>query len=881
MEDDEKSTVQSVGDQKEQNDQKKQNFNEETEEVREKVRTNVLTFIKNHFPLIAKIVLIILAIIFIIGIIQILITMPGLILGKLKEFSKGILANVQGWFTGDNISATISKEDEIELAQYIQDMGYDISGFGFADVKYEDNPDDAERDNMITDITDENESHGVRNYLKAYMVQNEAIYTLSTWSANGLFKSLFSSGTAESYSKGMINITINGEQNSNLVNLLRPEINRDAKLLRVKMGNGGLLTQSNYYFNMADWSSRYGKPLELFLSLHLATMMPDLSYDLATAECFNTKVNIDFQDVDVLYGVSYTHEDQTANQEQIEREYLRVRWGINSSYTGEEFEKFYNYVIDYSKKFTYSKNKGIDLTYIDYQMKGEDPKEADEDYEEITETVPVTNAPSSRSGKGTSGNTGENKRPDTSGNTGGNKRPDTNQEGNKGQSSGENKNEGQSGNQGSSSGTTTVTRRVYKPHTFSGAEKPENTWVLSGVLSNLTVNQFKALVDLIQEGKTPQTMFWPRINNVTNHWYYNEIKFTYGRAGTAKKTIQYKPDDNTSPLYGVDGITLDATLTSEEGVYYQLCNPEAVGPNEAIKALFKGGSGELNGISFSFDGKYYRYDGTRQRAQEIANAKAVEANGNESIFENNPNAVGNNPNRRYTFLGQTYGQHKPAVEKEPVVFYDVDGKNTYKNAYSAFAILEKAYTEEAETSYRCLKELLIYLDYFTEDELRDPMSQVLEWLMPDNLDEKNVYKDANKYGIMIRNSLGKSIVAPGNGKVISVNGDTMTIQFSNLDSGILSALQEKYKDELYYIDENSIIDMQMVISGISSNVTAGSSISVGQTLGTANTNEIQVYMKYSDGSIVDDITKYMGQTKGVAKEVDDFGNGDMKQKKGK
>lgn len=856
MEDDEKSTVQSMADQKEQNDQTKQQINEKTKGL----RRNILTFIKNHFPLIAKITLIIFAIIFVIGILQILITMPGLILGKIKEFSKGILANVQGWISGDNISATISKEDEIELAQYIQDMGYDVSGFGFADVKYEQKEDAVDQNSKITEITDQNIKHGVKNYLKAYMVQNEAIYTLAVWSNAGFFRSLFSSGSATDYSKGMINITINGQENPETIKLLRAEINRDAKLLRVKMGSGGFLSQSNYYFNMADWSSRYGKPLELFLSLHLSTMMPDLAYDLATSECFNTKVNIDFQEVDVLYGVSYTHEDQTANQEQIEREHLRVKWGIvKPELTGEDFERFYKYVIEYSKKSTYDKNKGIDLTYVEYQMNGEDPKEADEDYEEITETVTTnstsSSTPSSRSGKGTGG--------------GNNKNQGSSQEGNKGQTSGENKNEVT---------TTTITRRVYKPHKFSGAENPENTWVLSGVLSNLTINQFKALVDLIWEGKEPQTMYWPRIKNVTNHWYYNEIKFTYGRAGTAKKTIQYKPDDNTNALYGVEGITLDASLTSEVGVYYQLCNPEAVGPNEAIKALFKGGSGELNGISFTFPGEYYRYDGTRQRAQEIANARAVEINGNTSIFENNPDAVGNNPNRRYTFLGQTYGQHKITVQKEPVVFYDVNGQNSYKNAYSAFAMLEKADTEEAETSYRCLKELLIYLDYFTEDELKDPMSQVLEWLMPDNLEEKNVTKDANKYGIMISKSLGKKIIAPGNGKVISVNGNTMTIQFSNLDSAILSALQEKYKNELYYIEENSIIDMQMVISGINPSVSEGSNISVGQTIGTASTDEIQVYMKYMDGSIVDDVTKYMDQTKPIAKEVDDFGNGDMTQK---
>jgi len=73
----------------------------------------------------------------------------------------------------------------------------------------------------------------------------------------------------------------------------------------------------------------------------------------------------------------------------------------------------------------------------------------------------------------------------------------------------------------------------------------------------------------------------------------------------------------------------------------------------------------------------------------------------------------------------------------------VDNKNSNKNAYTAFAMLEKAHSEEAEVSYRCLKELLIKLEYFTEEELQDPVTQVLKWIMPD-MEEKDRKKNVGK-----------------------------------------------------------------------------------------------------------------------------------------
>jgi len=48
-------------------------------------------------------------------------------------------------------------------------------------------------------------------------------------------------------------------------------------------------------YNLDGWTGRYGMPLEFLLSVHKATLMPDLAYDMATT--FNTNVNIYLHDL--------------------------------------------------------------------------------------------------------------------------------------------------------------------------------------------------------------------------------------------------------------------------------------------------------------------------------------------------------------------------------------------------------------------------------------------------------------------------------------------------------------------------------------------------------------------------------------------------------
>ncbi len=101
-----------------------------------------------------------------------------------------------------------------------------------------------------------------------------------------------------------------------------------------------------------------------------------------------------------------------------------------------------------------------------------------------------------------------------------------------------------------------------------------------------------------------------------------------------KRKVQYDSTGEDDPLASLSGYTieLDQILVAADGkgIYYQLCEPELNGPNNAIIALFKGGSGKINytvegndyEVEYNLPGKYYRYDGTRDKALKIANAKA-------------------------------------------------------------------------------------------------------------------------------------------------------------------------------------------------------------------------------------------------------------------
>ena len=138
----------------------------------------VRAFILAHLPIFIGIIIAILLIIFLIGIIMLLITMPGLILGKLDEMAGNIWGNFSGYFTGDSTTAKVSKQDVLDLAQYVENMGYDIQTYGLGDVKYKDDG---------KSLNNRNGKKGMANWL--YCISNICINTMdSTYNLFYYFK---------------------------------------------------------------------------------------------------------------------------------------------------------------------------------------------------------------------------------------------------------------------------------------------------------------------------------------------------------------------------------------------------------------------------------------------------------------------------------------------------------------------------------------------------------------------------------------------------------------------------------------------------------------------------------------------------------------------
>lgn len=110
---------------------------------------------------------VIVCIIIIIGIIMFIVTLPGLVMGKLKEFCKA-LGNYLAAFFGADTSKQIDDEQIYETLDYLENMGFDLKGEGFLtgymdEEKFDEaidlyrNDEDAfdDLDNKYSDLIDE------------------------------------------------------------------------------------------------------------------------------------------------------------------------------------------------------------------------------------------------------------------------------------------------------------------------------------------------------------------------------------------------------------------------------------------------------------------------------------------------------------------------------------------------------------------------------------------------------------------------------------------------------------------------------------------------------------------------------------------------------
>lgn len=874
-ENDNEQNVNTTGSDKEQQQQQKQAKNQNTNPVQkaQKTEKNVKRIAKIKdlivaVPAIGYALIGILIFLICWGIIGFFTTLPGTYIESIKEFGQKVWTGLIQYYNDNMVTATVTEEDQIALAQKLQDMGYDVVGYGFADASYElDNEENAGDIDGFTNgrITGISTLADNRNYLQAYIAQSESTYFLANWSVAGAIKSgpagwldwligtnFVDDSEIQAFSEGLINLTtlsLNKEKYDpvefrELQNRMGIQVNidREKKIMKIiSFRTGG---NTPYYFDLSNWTSLYGKPLELFLSLHLGTMMPDLAYEFATSEAFNTKVNIALQEVQSTFKVIYRKEDSTEiTQEDIERVYLsticnmtetQINNFANAGKLDEAFEAILGSITDIREDYLNVQNggtineigtdvsthKGFNLTQVEESVLGQP----------YTRVQNITIRRYDNNNENQENRVVEEKR-------------------------------------------DFFDRyiRVIDIDNESELNSIQSS-LDSSVLSGITAEQLKDLGQLILDGMKEENVYLPRIESITKHWFYNTINYKYGTAGKAKKKIQYQTEDEESSLSdeNLNGATiiLDTTFTNASGVFYQLAEPEVTGPNEAIKTLFKGGTVTMDGETYEFPGEYYRYDGTRRTALKIANAKAFDEGKSSYTFQNKVISEVHNPNEE--------GEWE--IYKQPVTFAteDADGNKSYNDAFTAFAILENVHSLEADTVYRLFKELVIELNYFTREDFMKPLTQVLLWPVERvgsdteagdiEVDDatKGIYKETNQYGLFLDNGVavnnGDTIIAPGDATVTSVNGDAITLKFKTISDGNAAALQEKFGTDYFDVDRDIVLDMEMTISGINASVSAGQSVSAGSTIGTATSDDIRIIMYNIDKSIVEDIETYMYPT---------------------
>lgn len=134
-----------------------------------------MAIIGKLIALLWPVALFLLILILLIGAVSFITTAPGMMMDKILETSSGLWNGFKSVFQGN--SAYISEEAQNSLAEYIQNMGYDVVGFGFA------TPEQVEENDNVKS-----------KYLLGYLLADYNTYAIDSGTRNfisGIWTSIF------------------------------------------------------------------------------------------------------------------------------------------------------------------------------------------------------------------------------------------------------------------------------------------------------------------------------------------------------------------------------------------------------------------------------------------------------------------------------------------------------------------------------------------------------------------------------------------------------------------------------------------------------------------------------------------------------------------
>lgn len=501
-------------------------------------------------PVIPIIIIAIIVIIFIIGIIGFFTVMPGLILGKLKKFGFQILEGLKGATTGNSKIVT---QDEIKgVAQYIQNLGYDIQTYGFADVTYKKKTKKDIEDNNASSTKEINKIVPINknknnDYLSAYITADAQTYVSADTFLLGRVVNIWDNLKAlvnhddfksiDQSSSGLINIlnhkipfinskdtadyaedyaVVNTEKRKLYINTktfviaipilsdINEALNSAIGLVHVKNNSRVVIRRgSSYSFDLESWTAMYGRPLELFIALHTSTMMPDLAQQIATGSDFNTNVNIELLKSKMMYDIEINSKDGKS-----------VKFSHDTDKYSETDEPITNakqFIDNFLETAIEPEDKGVYknlVTHIENVSK-ENPNLEFEFFYEIWKSGEDAKGIFNFGGKLDYKKAADNVL----------------------------------------SGEATF-EFEDTDNTLAKMKKEHGPIIINGV--QFSGSQYFELAQLIAKGMTPQDMLYPIIKDVTNHWFYGTIDFmgtkgkvshgAYRRARIVEKRIKYSSD---------------------------------------------------------------------------------------------------------------------------------------------------------------------------------------------------------------------------------------------------------------------------------------------------------------------------------------------------
>ena len=281
-------------------------------------------------PYIAVIIGIMLLIVVLICAIVYMFSGPDILRGQIGKMVDELFSAIPNALTtiarGEEYTA-ITDKHVLDVANYIQNMGYDLVQYGFVD--------DTELQMLEKDPKTGEILKVSSSILTEYLASENRTYMLSSISIQSLYKGAqawINGKKNPSTSSGMINVSNNidavteividgqkieydkvavGESNGSgylPVELNRTvEVDRETRKLIIKIRAKRLVnnevkeTETTCTYNLEGWVGRFGKPVEFLLALHLGTMAPRFAETIATDSDFDTKVNIRlFKSVEVV-----------------------------------------------------------------------------------------------------------------------------------------------------------------------------------------------------------------------------------------------------------------------------------------------------------------------------------------------------------------------------------------------------------------------------------------------------------------------------------------------------------------------------------------------------------------------------------------------------